>query len=133
MKVVIIITYCIFVFVLFISCTKKREVKVLGYAYKGEKIIVTQDQDTLLDFKVEEGGDSISVCSFYKRTDFNINKEKLILKVVVDSNNIKVLDTVIYFSKEKEPFISLLYPYDVKDNKRKLFLGNEADSTFLKY
>jgi len=133
MKVVIIITHCIFVFILFISCTKKREVKVLGYAYKGEKIIVTQDQDTLLDFKVEEGGDSISICSFYKRTDFNINKEKLILRVVVDSNSINVLDTVIYFSKEKEPFISLLYPYDLKDNKRKLFVGNEADSHFLKY
>lgn len=133
MKVVIIITYCIFVFILFISCTKKREVKVLGYAYKGEKIIVTQDQDTLLYFKVEEGGDSISICSFYKRTDFNINKEKLILRVVVDSNSINVLDTVLYFSKEKEPFISLLYPYDLKDNKRKLFVGNEADSTFLKY
>ena len=128
-----IITYCIFVFILFISCTKKREVKVLGYAYKGEKIIVTQDQDTLLDFKVEEGGDSVSICSFYKRTDLNINKEKLILRVVVDSNSINVLDTVIYFSKEKEPFISLLYPYDLKDNKRKLFVGNEADSTFLKY
>jgi hypothetical protein len=130
MKVVIIITYCIFVF---ISCTKKREVKVLGYAYKGEKVIVTQDQDTLLDFKVEEGGDSISICSFYKKTDFDINKVKSILRIVVDSNSINVLDTVIYFSKEKEPFISLLYPYDLKDNKRKIFVGNEADSTFLKF
>jgi len=132
MKVEIIITYC-FIFILFISCTKKRELNVLGYAYKGEKITVTNDQDTLLNFKIKDGGDSMSICSFYKRTVFNINKEKLILRVVVDSNSINVLDTIITFSKEKEPFISLLYPHDSKDNKRKLFVGNQARSTFLKY
>lgn len=133
MKAVLLTTYSILIFCLCLSCTKKREVKVLGYAYKGEKITLIQDQDTVLNFKIEDRGDSISVCSFYKTVDFNTNKKKLIIRVVVDSNSINVLDTIISFSKLKEPFISLLYPYDLKDNRRKLFVGDEADTTFLKY
>lgn len=133
MKAVIVIAYCIFIFIFFLSCSKKREVEVLGYAYKGEKIAVIHDRDTVLNFKIEDNADSISICSFYKRADFNTNKEIVNLRVVVDSNHINVLDTVISFSKQKEPFISLLYPHDLKDNKRKLFVGNHADSTFLKY
>jgi hypothetical protein len=131
MKIVRVIGYCIFIFIFFLSCSKKREVNVLGYAYKGERITVTHEQDTVFNFKVENKGDSISICSFYEIAQFNTSKEKIILRVVVDSNSINVLDTIISFSKEKEPFISLLYPHDLKDNKRKLFVGNHAD--FLKY
>ena len=133
MKALILITQSIFIFIFFLSCSQKREVKVLGYAYKGERIKVIHDKDTVLNFKIEDIGDSLSVCSFYKTADYNINKEKLVVRVVVDSNNINMLDTFISLRKLKEPFISLLYPYDLKDNRRELFVGDEADSTFLKY
>ena len=134
MKVTLITIYAAFIIIFYPSCSKKKEIKVLGYAYKGEKITVVHGIDTVFNFQVEDREDSNSVCSFYKTTDLNINRNKLIVRVVVYSDSINMLDTVINFSKQqKEPFISLLYPNNPKGNNRKLFVGDYADSVFLKY
>ncbi|OQP66225.1 hypothetical protein [Niastella populi] len=132
MKAELVITYCIFIFIFFLSCAEKREVRVLGFAYKGERITVMHEQDTIVSFKAEDNADSISICSFYKTADLKFNKEILNVKVVVDSNKVNVLDTTISITKLKEPFISLLYPHDLKGNERNVFVDDEADSTFLK-
>lgn len=122
---------CVPICISMFSCRSKKEMEVFGFAYKGEVIVVKNEEDTILSFKVDSRAGSNSICSFTRKIRLNSQGEEFHLRVIVDSNSNKVLDTNISFSKQyKKPFISLLHPLDKKEYNRNLFVGDKADSNF---
>ena len=122
---IVIISFC--------SCNKQTEVRTIGYAYKGDSIILYAEQSELLSIVVDGVEDKNRICPFNKKTKFSSRGADATLTVVIDSSNIKVLDTFIVVPKNyKEPFISFVYPSVETKYRRKIFISDEADSSFHK-
>ncbi len=118
----------------FSSCYRQKEIRAIGFAYRNDSIILRTEENVLVSFNVNGEEDKNRICSFNKKTKLYSEKKDIRLNVVIDSSNIRVLDTFVIIPKNyKEPFISFLHPSAETEYKRKLFIADESDSSFLKY
>lgn len=125
---------CILTCIFLCSCLSKKEIEVFGFAYKGEVIIVKNEEDTILNFKIEGPADSNSICSFSRKVNVHSPQDEFRLTIIVDSNCHHVLDSAVILSnKFKKPFISLIYPRDKKRHTRSLFVDDQGRTDFENY
>src|SRR5687767_14363198 len=97
----------IIVLVSFSSCNKKKEIRVMGFAYKADKITLHTEHKNYLDIDVSEMEDKNRICSFSKKMKLYSKKNDIKIFIVLDSGNIRLLDTFISIpGKFKEPFIT---------------------------
>ena len=115
------------------SCYRQKEIRAIGFAYKGDNIILHTEQDIQLSINVNGVEDENRICSFNKKIRLYNEKKDTKLTIVIDSSNIKVLDTFVIIPKNyKEPFISFIYPSMETKYRRKIFIADETDSSFHK-
>lgn len=115
------------------SCSKEKEIKLLGYVYNNDRITVSMKGNVLLDKAIHGNVDKKNLCSFYE-PKIKISSSSIEVNFKIDSSGISVLDTVIVIPKKnKIPFISVLYPLQKSKFKRKIFLGDENDEKYIKY
>lgn len=123
----------IFWLFIFTSCSDERGIKILGYGYKGEKIVVLENKKVIFNKLIDGNLDNNKLCSFYE-TQLRIKKIDVKLNFKIDSSGVVVLDTFLIIpNKSKIPFVSFIYPYSNSKFKRELFLGDENDSLYIKY
>ena len=114
------------------SCYKQKELRAIGFAYKGDKINLHTEQNESLNISVREREDKNRVCFFNKKMKLSRGDTKLF--ILIDSNGTKLVDTfVVIIKKFKEPFISFAYPSIKTKYRREFFISDEADSSFPKY
>ena len=120
-----------------LSCSlteKKEDVKVIGFAYKGDLIIITSNKKNILRSSITGVEDENGICSFNQRINLDFKKEDAKLNILAYSRGIKVLDTLLSISKNsKEPFISFIYPSMAKRKNRSVFIADATDSNYIKY
>ena len=117
----------------FSSCNEQKEVRTIGFAYMGDSIILYGGPNEVFGILVDGLKDRNRICSFNQKTKLSSKGIDVKLTVVIDSNAIRVLDTFVIVSKNNiQPFISFVYPSEETKYKRKIFIGDEADSTFHK-
>ncbi|PTT01107.1 Uncharacterised protein [Flavobacterium hibernum] len=114
------------------SCSKEKEVKILGYAYNNDRIIVSIEGNVLFDKSIYGTIDKENLCSFYE-PKIKISSSDIQVNFKIDSSGVSVLDTVITISsKIKAPFVSFIHPSKKSKHKRKIFLGDDNDERFFK-
>ena len=124
--VVIVIAFC--------SCHKEREIRFIGFVHKGDNIILHAEEKNYPNIIGSGEEDKNNICFFNKKMKLYNQEKGERLRIVIDSNNIKVLDTIIVIpTSHKQPFISFIYPSIDTKFARKIFLADEADSSFRKY
>jgi hypothetical protein len=112
----------------FLACSRKREVILTGFVYRGERIDVSYKEAKLTPFDVRVNNSINGLQFFYEKRKLRGNQVKV--KAAIDSAGIRILDTSLLIpDKNKVPLISFLEPATTP--RRQLFL---ADSdTMLKY
>ena len=96
-----------------------------------DSVILNTERNKLLKIKIN--GKENGICSFYQKIKLYSEKNDIKVTVLIDSNNVRVLDTFVIIPKTyKEPFISFLNPYSQRKYKRKIFIADEGDSSFIK-
>lgn len=133
-QTIIILLITNVILISFSSCHRKKEVKVLGFAYKDDKVtILVAPKNKPLVITANTNQDSNKICSFYEKEKLYIEDNDTKVKIIIYSNNIKVLDTLVIIPKAyKEPFISFIYPSRETQHKRKIFIEDEAGGRILK-
>lgn len=118
---------------IFFSCSEKREIKILGYSYPNDRIIVTLDGNILYDRHVYGTIDKNNLCTFYE-PKIKISASNLMINFKIDSSGVSIIDTLLLIPKEnKAPFVSFLYPSVKYKFKRKIILGDDNNDNFIKY
>ncbi|EJL65539.1 hypothetical protein [Flavobacterium sp. CF136] len=126
-------TVLLFLFFIFSSCSDEREIKILGFAYNNDKIFISTKDQIIFGKQIHGSIDKNNLCSFYE-SRIKISSSKLRLNIKIDSCGISVLDTSLVISEKfKEPFISFLYPFSESSFKRKVFLRDQNDDSYITY
>lgn len=125
----------IFIVVLtsFSSCTNKKKIRIIGFAFRGDNITLHTERNRYPKIIVEgkEGKDKI--CLFNESIKWSEETHDIRLTVQVDSVNVRLLDTTVVIPKYyKEPFISFVQPSLETNFNRKIFIGDEGGKKFLK-
>ncbi|MES1181681.1 MAG: hypothetical protein ABUL44_02700 [Flavobacterium sp.] len=108
------------------SCAKQRKISLIGFAYQGDKIILHAEQNKKINISVNEGCSKNSLCSFSREVKLNSEDNGIRVNIVIDSSNVKLLDTLVIIPKNyKEPFISFLHPTVETNYSRELFIADE--------
>lgn len=119
---------------LLLGCSSSMKIKVLGFAYQGEEVLVKTNDRIIMRFKVEGAWNKDNVCSLNEELNVPIKTRDIVLQFIILYNDIKVLDTLISIPKgSKEPFISIQYPEENNKYKRSLFVADVMDSLYIKY
>lgn len=125
LKIVLIFFFCFF-----ISCSKK-DLEISGYGYKGDSVFVIENKKVILVIPIDCNIDSNGMCSFYEKK-LKIKDVDVKLNFKIISNGISVLDTSFIIPKRnKNPFVSFVYPSSKSNYKRVLLLDD--DSKYVKY
>ncbi|MNE34530.1 hypothetical protein D3C80_1282560 [compost metagenome] len=99
-------------------CSCKKNVNFLGFAYKNDTITISKDNNEILNIVPNSNGDKNRLCHLYENLSLISFGKDIKLKIVIDSNQVKLLDTIIIIrARNKEPFISFLYPSKKQDIK----------------
>lgn len=126
---ILIILFSLLLFLF--SC--KKEVEILGFAYRNDKVTIIKD-DRVFSILVNGNEDENKLCYFYKKLNLTSYGKDIKIKINLDSSKVRLLDTIIVISSNnKEPFISFLYPSNETRFNRTVFIADQADSTFIKY
>lgn len=121
-------------FFIFSSCTSLKKIKILGFVYQGEEVIIKENGETVMSFIPQGVEDENKICSFNEELAIPFKKQDLVLNVTINSDRGKLLDTVINVPKNsKEPFVSIQYPSFKNSFKRTLFVADANDSSYIKY
>jgi hypothetical protein len=117
------------------SCSKQKDLKVLGFAYRGENIVISEKGKAFLNSNINGNEDVQRICSFSYSIKVPLSGENdLMLRIVLDSSTIMLLDTIVDIPKTcKEPFISFIYPSMENNYKRLLFVADGTDNSYIKY
>lgn len=122
-KLILILSLCIF-----LSCSEKKKVQILGYGYENENILVLENKKVLLDLKIRGNKDSNQLCSFYEEK-LKIPDSNNTLVFKIDSSGTIILDTTLTIPKKfKKPFVSFIYPTSKSNFKRKIFLDDDNNN-----
>jgi hypothetical protein len=117
-------------FILF-SCTNTRKIKIMGYAYKSEKIYISENTNNLYNIIPNGNLDGNKLCSFYE-SDIKISSQNIKLNFKIDSSGITVLDSSLMIPKKyRNPFVTFVYPSKKSKFKRIILLADE--SMYVKY
>lgn len=117
-------------FYFFISCSNKK-MEISGYGYRGDNILVLENQKIILNLQVNGNMDANKICPFYE-TKLKIKDSNVKLKFKIDSSGVSVLDTSLIIPKEfKTPFVTFAYPSAKSKFKRIILL--EDNSMYIKY
>lgn len=116
-----------------VSCESKENILITGVAHKNDIITIFNDNNQDV-FKMTVNSNSIDnsgYCVLYKETKIYKKNRDFELRVVLDSSNLILIDTIIVIKKEnKEPYILFADPQDF-GFKRKVFIDD--DSKYIKY
>lgn len=116
------------------SCTSLKKIKILGFVYQGEEVIIKENGEIVMHFTPKGVEDENKICSFNEELAIPFKKQDLVLNVTINSDRGKLLDTVINVSKNsKEPFVSIEYPSIKNSFRRTLFVADANDSSYIKY
>lgn len=119
---------------IFSSCTSLKKIKILGFVYRGEEVIIKENGEIVMRFTPQGVEDENKICSFNEELAIPFKKQDLVLNVAINSYRGKLLDTVVIVSKNsKEPFVSIEYPSIKKSFRRTLFVADTNDSSYIKY
>ncbi|MFA7687895.1 MAG: hypothetical protein WCY25_08525 [Moheibacter sp.] len=125
--------YIVYMVFILVSCRPKEKLSISGYAYENEVIsIYNENSIEVFNLKVNSEVTDISgLCVLFEQTNIYKKNKDFKIRVVLDSNNLKLIDTVVIIKKEnKEPFILFADPKDTRF-KRKIFIDD--DSRYIKY
>ena len=128
-----ILLFFIIILTTFSSCTNKNKIRLIGFAFKGDNIMLHTELNrySKITVKCKEGRDKI--CLFNESIKWNEEAHDIRLTVQVDSFNVTLLDTTVTIPKHyKEPFISFVQPSLETNFNRRIFIGDEGESRFLK-
>lgn len=116
------------------SCYERKELTTIGFAFNGDNIVLRTEKNAILNINVNASEEKTGVCSFYRKIKFdNEAKDSKLNIEIYTSQHVKVLDTFVNIPKDyKRPFISFIDPSIETNYKRKIFIGDEADSSFIK-
>lgn len=116
-----------------VSCESKENILITGVAHKNDIITIFNDNNQDV-FKMTVNSNSIDnsgYCVLYEETEIYKKNRDFELRVVLDSSNLILVDTIIVIKKEnKEPFILFADPKDF-GFKREVFIDD--DSKYIKY
>lgn len=116
-----------------VSCESKENILITGVAHKNDIITIFNDNNQDV-FKMTVNSNSIDnsgYCVLYEETKIYKKNRDFELRVVLDSSNLILIDTIIVIKKEnKEPYILFADPKDF-GFKRKVFIDD--DSKYIKY
>lgn len=119
---------------IFSSCRSKVKVRLIGHRYVHETITLHVLNNNFLKISPKENYfQENNIGSFNTIRTFNSGADFTLL-IRIDSSNIPIFDTSIVVLKEYvKPFISFSYPnqYGI-GYKRKIFIADEADTSFHK-
>lgn len=119
---------------IFSSCTSLKKIKILGFVYRGEQVIIKKDGEIVMSFIPQGVEDENKICSFNEELALSFKKQDLLLSITINSNKGKLLDTIINVSKSsKEPFVSIQYPSIKNSFRRTLFVADANDSSYIIY
>ena len=119
---------------IFSSCTSLKKIKILGFVYRGEEVIIKENGEIVMSFIPQGVEDENKICSFNEELTIPFKKQDLVLNVTISSDRVKLLDTIINVSKSsKEPFVSIQYPSIKNSFRRTLFVADANDSSYIKY
>ena len=129
------IVFSLFLFCfIFLSCTSLKKIKILGFVYRGEEVIIKENGEIIMSFIPQGLEDENKICSFNEELAIPFKKQDLVLNITINSDRGKLLDTSIYVSKSsKEPFVSIQYPSNKNSFRRTLFVADANDSNYIKY
>lgn len=132
-KFIFLFTRIMFPAFILISCSSQKEITIIGYAYKKDKITIMNNGRRMLYLIVNDNEDANRLCSFNTKVEVVQSSPNIQLKIRLDSERKNLLDTVISIPiNSKEPFVSFLHPTDTI-SKRSIFLGDLTDSSYIKY
>jgi len=91
-----------------IACKEKREIIITGFAWKNEIISVyNENNNKLFSTRVDEDG----LSTLYYYTHIYVKNKNMKLRVVLDSANINLMDTIVLvLSSNNDPYILLGNP-----------------------
>jgi hypothetical protein len=117
-----------------LSCSHNREIKIWGFGYRGENIIIRQGDKRILNISVNGNEDAEGLCSFDEKIVINNSSKIIKLNVNIDSNGTNLLDTILNIPKtNREPFISFIHPKAETKFRRSVFVADSKDARFIKY
>lgn len=117
----------IFLCYFFISCFQKKEIEISGYAYKGDIITIVSEDKVVFKKNIDEVFSDNNYFLLNEKFQVYQKNENCKLKIVLDSSQIRLLDTIIEISENNhKPFILFSDPLETKF-KRVVGVHNAVD------
>lgn len=127
------IKYLFIIIIVYMSCKPKKSILITGFAHKNDHISILDENNKIIYNLIvnTDFNDFSNLYVLYEETKIYKKNKDFNLRIILDSSNIKLIDTIVIINKEnKEPFILFADPKDV-GFKRKIFIDD--DSKYIKY
>lgn len=124
--------YLLIIIITFMSCKPKESILITGFAHKNDNISILDEKNRIVyNLIVNTDFNSFSnLYVLYEETKIYKKNKDFNLRITLDSNNIRLIDTIVIINKENiKPFILFADPKDV-GFKRKIFIDD--DSKYIK-